>query len=68
VIDEVIDQCIEKKVKGIIIITAGFGEINEEGKKKEKGIADKCKDAGIRVMGPNCVGIQNLNINFLFFS
>ncbi|MFX1477016.1 MAG: acetate--CoA ligase family protein [Promethearchaeota archaeon] len=63
VIDEVIDQCIEKKVRGIIIITAGFGEINEEGKKKEIEIADKCKVAGIRVMGPNCVGIQNLDIN-----
>lgn len=62
VIDEVIDQCIEKKVKGIIIITAGFGEINEEGKKKEHEITAKCKEAGIRIMGPNCVGIQNLDI------
>ncbi|MHA2122492.1 MAG: acetate--CoA ligase family protein [Promethearchaeota archaeon] len=61
-IDEVIDQCIEKKVKGIIIITAGFGEINEQGKKKEIEIVNKCKKAGIRVMGPNCVGIQNLDI------
>jgi len=61
-IDEVIDQCIEKRVKGIIIITAGFGEINEEGKKKEIKIVKKCKKAGIRVMGPNCVGIQNLDI------
>jgi len=62
VIDEVIDQCIEKKVKGIIIITAGFGEINEEGKKKEHDITAKCKEARIRIMGPNCVGIQNLDI------
>ncbi|MHA2185943.1 MAG: CoA-binding protein, partial [Promethearchaeota archaeon] len=53
-IDEVIDQCIEKQVKGIIIITAGFGEINEEGKRKEFEIVKKCKKAGIRVMGPNC--------------
>ncbi|MFX1530858.1 MAG: acetate--CoA ligase family protein [Promethearchaeota archaeon] len=62
VIDDVIDQCIEKKVKGIIIVTAGFGEINEEGKKKEYEINTKCKEAGIRIMGPNCVGIQNLDI------
>ncbi len=61
-VDGVIEQCIEKKVKGIIIITAGFGEINEEGKKKEQEIAKNCKEAGIRVMGPNCVGIQNLDI------
>jgi acyl-CoA synthetase (NDP forming) len=62
VINEVIDECIKKKVKGIIIVTAGFGEINEEGKKKELEIATKCKEAGIRIMGPNCVGIQNLDI------
>jgi acyl-CoA synthetase (NDP forming) len=62
VIDEVIDQCIEKKVKGIIIITSGFSEINEEGKKKEIEIAKRCNNAGIRVIGPNCVGIQNLDI------
>lgn len=61
-IDDVIDQCIEKDVEGIIIVTAGFGEIDEEGKKREKKIAEKCKKAGIRVMGPNCVGIQNVDI------
>jgi acetyl-CoA synthetase (ADP-forming) len=62
VIDEVIDQCLKKKVKGIIIITAGFGEINEEGKKKEQEIALKCGKKGIRIMGPNCVGLQNIDI------
>ncbi|MHA2280313.1 MAG: CoA-binding protein [Promethearchaeota archaeon] len=61
-IDEVIDQCVKKKVKGIIIITAGFGEIDDEGKKKEIEIAMRCNNVGIRVMGPNCVGIQNLNM------
>ena len=62
IIDQIIDECIQKKVKRIIIITSGFGEINEEGKKKENIIAMKCREAGIRVMGPNCVGIQNLEI------
>ena len=62
VVESVIDQCIEKKVKGIIIVTSGFGEINEEGKRKEKKIVDKCREAGIRVIGPNCVGIQNVDI------
>lgn len=61
-VDGVIDECIEKHVKCVIIITAGFGEINQEGKKAEELIAQKCKKAGIRVMGPNCVGIQNLDV------
>jgi acetyl-CoA synthetase (ADP-forming) len=63
IVEMIIEECIEKKVKGIIIVTAGFGEIDEEGKIIEKRIAQKCKDAGIRVMGPNCVGIQNNEIN-----
>ena len=63
IVQSVIDECIKKKVKGIIIITAGFSEIDEQGREEENIIADKCKKAGIRVMGPNCVGIQNLDLN-----
>ncbi|MFX0009650.1 MAG: CoA-binding protein, partial [Candidatus Hermodarchaeota archaeon] len=64
-----IDDCIKKKVKRIIIVTSGFGEVNQEGKKIEEIITDKCNKANIRVMGPNCVGIQNtelqLNASFI---
>lgn len=62
-VEEVIDDCIQKEVDGIIIVTAGFGEINEKGKELENKIALKCKSAGIRIMGPNCVGIINRQIN-----
>jgi len=62
VVIPIVDECIEKRVKGIIIVTSGFGEINDEGKEQEKIIADKCRRAGIRVIGPNCVGIQNTDI------
>ena len=62
VVNSVVDECIKKKVKGIIIVTSGFGEIDEEGKIKEKEIVNKCKEVGIRVIGPNCVGIQNADI------
>jgi acetyltransferase len=58
----VIDQCIEKKVKRVIIVSAGFGEINEEGKRIEKEMRRKGLDVGMRLIGPNCVGIQNIDI------
>jgi acetyltransferase len=58
----VIDQCIEKKVKRAIIVSAGFGEINEEGKRIEQEIKRRSLDAGMRLIGPNCVGIQNIDI------
>lgn len=65
----VIDECVIKKVKRIIIVTAGFGEINDEGKQAESLILEKCKMNNIRIMGPNCVGIQNneigLNASFI---
>ncbi|TFG11674.1 MAG: acetyl-CoA synthetase, partial [Promethearchaeota archaeon] len=63
IIQKIIDECIEKQVNGIIIITAGFSEIDQEGREEEKRIAEKCTKAGIRVMGPNCVGIQNIDLN-----
>jgi len=63
IVPSIIDECIEKRVKGIIIITAGFSEIDERGREVEKIIAEKCKKANIRVMGPNCVGIQNVDLN-----
>ena len=62
IVGKVIEECIKKEVKGIIIITAGFSEISDEGREREEEIAKKCKEAEIRVMGPNCVGIQNLDI------
>jgi acyl-CoA synthetase (NDP forming) len=62
VVPLVVDQCIEKSVKRIIVVTAGFGEISEEGKQIEQEMARKCRNAGIRMIGPNCVGIQNADI------
>jgi len=58
----VVDQCIEKKVKRIVIVSAGFGEINEEGKMIQEEMARKATAEGIRIIGPNCVGIMNVDI------
>ncbi|UYP48729.1 Acetate--CoA ligase [ADP-forming] II subunit alpha [Candidatus Lokiarchaeum ossiferum] len=61
-VESVIDECILKQVQRIIIVTAGFGEIDAQGKSLESIIAMKCRSAGIRVIGPNCVGIENVDI------
>ncbi len=58
----VVDQCIEKKVKRIVIVSAGFGEINEEGRKIQEEMSRKATAAGIRIIGPNCVGIMNVDL------
>lgn len=48
-----------KKVKGAIIIGAGFGETGKDGRKMEDGIKEIAKETGIRVMGPNCLGLYD---------
>lgn len=61
----VIEQCIEKKVKSIIIHSAGLGESGEEGKKTRERIMSHVREAGIRVVGPNCAGIVNMTENII---
>ncbi|MCU0599320.1 MAG: acetate--CoA ligase family protein [Desulfobacterales bacterium] len=54
-----VDECIEKGVKGIVIVSAGFKEVGGEGASIERQIAEKCARAGIRLVGPNCLGVIN---------
>ncbi|MFA4640453.1 acetate--CoA ligase family protein [Pyrococcus kukulkanii] len=56
-------QCGEKEVKGVVIITAGFGETGEEGKKEEQELVKIAHKYGMRIIGPNCVGIMNTHAN-----
>ena len=61
-------ECGEAKVKGLIVITAGFKEIGKEGLKREKKLVEICRKYNMRMVGPNCVGILNthtpLNASF----
>jgi acetyl coenzyme A synthetase (ADP forming)-like protein len=60
-VDDVVDDCIAKKVKAIVVITAGFGETGEEGRVREAALLDKVRAAGLRMIGPNCMGVVNTN-------
>jgi len=52
-------QCAEKGVGSIVVISAGFGEVGEEGLERQKELVEVCREAGIRLIGPNCLGILN---------
>jgi acetyl coenzyme A synthetase (ADP forming)-like protein len=60
-------ELINKKVKGAVVITAGFREIGGAGVQREKELVEMCRGK-IRVIGPNCLGIidtySNLNASF----
>lgn len=60
----VFTECVEKGVKGIVLITAGFKEIDDPaGAKLHKTIADIVDPAGIPVIGPNTFGMINFHAN-----
>ncbi len=54
-----IDEAIEKGVKGVVIVSAGFREVGAQGREIEDRIVASCRNAGIRVVGPNCLGVIN---------
>ncbi len=54
-----IDQCHEKGIKGLCIITAGFKETGKEGAEAEKALLAKVREYGMRCVGPNCLGVVN---------
>ncbi len=54
-----IEQCAKKGVGAVVIITAGFKETGEEGAKAEARILRTARKHGMRLVGPNCMGVQN---------
>jgi acetyltransferase len=55
----VIEECGEKGITALVIITAGFKEIGHEGQEAEKKIVEIAEKYGMIVQGPNCLGIVN---------
>ena len=66
-VERVVQDCCEKGVKGITIITAGFGEAVEGGRAREEAIAKVARAHGVRIMGPNVSGTFNLHAGFNAF-
>jgi acetyl coenzyme A synthetase (ADP forming)-like protein len=58
-VPQVVDDCIVKGVTAIVIITAGFGETGDAGRTVESAIVTRTRQAGIRLVGPNCMGLLN---------
>jgi acetyl coenzyme A synthetase (ADP forming)-like protein len=52
-------ECAQKGVHGMVVITAGFGETGPAGKEMQKELLGIAREAGMRVIGPNCMGVIN---------
>jgi acetyl coenzyme A synthetase (ADP forming)-like protein len=58
---EVAAACARKGVKALVVISAGFSETGAEGKARQAELMSVCRGAGMRLIGPNCMGIANTN-------
>ena len=68
IVPQILKDAAAKKVKAAIVISAGFAELGERGKKLQQEVAAIAKKAGIRLLGPNVLGIlvppNNYNASF----
>lgn len=55
----VIRQCAEKGVVGLVVLSAGFGEIGPEGAAAQRELRELARHNGMRMVGPNCIGVVN---------
>ena len=55
----VVDDAAAKGVRGLVVITAGYGETGAEGRRAEDALKEKVRAAGMRMVGPNCMGVIN---------
>jgi acetyl coenzyme A synthetase (ADP forming)-like protein len=56
---EAAGECAAKGVRAIVVISAGFAEIGPEGAQRQRELLAVCRAAGMRLIGPNCLGIVN---------
>ncbi len=58
-VEEAIRACARASARAVVIITAGFGEISGEGRQIEKRLRELVRASGMRMVGPNCMGVIN---------
>ncbi len=63
-VQAVVEECAEKGVKGLVVISAGFKEVGGEGVEREARLMEVVTGHDMRMIGPNCMGIQNTEPEF----
>ena len=59
-----VDQCHQKGIKGIVVISAGFKETGGAGAELEAKLVNKVREYGMTCVGPNCLGVVNTDPKF----
>ena len=58
-VNEIATECAAAGVRGLVVISAGFAEVGEEGRARQIALREIALRAGIRLVGPNCLGVMN---------
>ena len=58
--EDALADAIEARVKNVVMFSAGFAEMGKAGEEAQQRFCDKARAAGIRVLGPNCLGFMNV--------
>ncbi|MBX5464983.1 MAG: GNAT family N-acetyltransferase [Clostridia bacterium] len=56
---QVVDDCVQARVRAVLITSAGFADAGPEGEALQQEVVRRLRAAGIRLVGPNCLGIVN---------
>ncbi|KQX89068.1 acetate--CoA ligase family protein [Variovorax sp. Root473] len=59
-VDGALDDAIAAGVKGVVLFSSGFAEVGAEGAAAQARLGDKARAAGVRLVGPNCLGFMNV--------
>lgn len=58
-IDDVLDDCLVKGVRTLVVVSSGFGEAGDAGLESEHRLVEKVREHGMRLVGPNALGVAN---------
>jgi acetyl coenzyme A synthetase (ADP forming)-like protein len=58
-VEGVVAEAAQVRARGVVVISAGFAEVSDEGRARQDGVRDLARQAGMRLIGPNCMGVLN---------
>jgi acetyltransferase len=60
-VQQVVEECAHKGVRGVVVLTSGFSDIGPDGMERQNKLVNTIRSYGMRMLGPNCMGMINTN-------
>lgn len=60
-VQQVVEECAHKGVRGVVVLTSGFSDIGPDGVERQNKLVNTTRSYGMRMLGPNCMGMINTN-------